>query len=148
MNSRNRLYAFVALLFLLVGAIMFVLLTRAPEPVVLLPASVARDCAPWDGPAFTVSIPLEETVVRISIYHPPEIPRAVRFSFADDILREGHALLLLPADMTETLTGTVSFQRVEHGTPLEGRFDLSTGSGRKFRGAFLATWDNEIVYCG
>lgn len=148
MNSRNQFFTVVAFLFLMIGALMFVLLTRAPELVVPLPVSVARDCAPWDGPAFTVSIPLEETVFRISIYQPPEIQHAVRFSFPDTTLREGHALLLLPDDVTETLTGTVSLQRVEQGTPLEGRFDLSTEAGRHFQGAIRAEWDNRIVYCG
>ncbi len=87
-------------------------------------------------------------MIKISIYQPPDIQRAVRFSFPDETLLEGHVMLLLPVDVPQTLTGRVSFQRVEEGVPVEGQFDLSTKSGRHFEGAFLAEWGNEIVYCG
>lgn len=148
MTDRNHLFAIVGLLLLITGAVLFIRLTREPESALQFSASVERDCAPWDGPAFTVSIPLEEAVIKISIYQSPDIQRSRRFSFPDATMREGHALLLLPVDVTETLTGTVSFQRVEQGEPVEGQFDLSTGAGRHFKGAFVAEWENKIVYCG
>lgn len=147
MNSRNLFFAVIALL-LLIGALLFTFLTREEEPLILFPATINRDCAPWDGAAFTVSIPLEDETIKISIYQPPDIQRFVRFSFPDETMREGHALLLLPVDVPDTLTGNVSFERVEQGVPVEGQFDLSTEAGRHFKGIFLAEWENEIVYCG
>ena len=147
MNSRTLFFAAAALI-VMVAAILFMFQVRVEEPLPLFPASVDRDCAPWDGAAFTVSIPLEDEMIEISIYQPPDIQRFVRFSFPDETLREGHALLVLPVDVPETLTGQVSFQRVEQGVPVDGQFDLSTAAGRHFKGAFLAEWGNETVYCG
>jgi hypothetical protein len=148
MTSRNQLFALVCLLLLILSAVLFTSLTRTPEPFPPFAATVKRDCAPWDGPAFSVSIPVEEGTLKISIYQPPDIQHFVRFSFPDETLREGHAMLVLPVDVPETLTGNLSFQRVEQGVPVEGQFDLSTEAGRHFKGAFLAEWGNEIVYCG
>lgn len=147
MNSRTLFFAAAALL-VMAAAILFMLLVRVEEPSFLFPASVNRDCAPWDGSAFTVSIPLDEETITFSIYQPPDIQRYVRFSFPDETLRKGHAMLVLPVDVPEMLTGQVSFQRVEQGVPVEGQFDLSTEGGRHFKGAFLAEWGNETVYCG
>jgi hypothetical protein len=147
MKSRNLFFAAAALL-VMAAAILFMLLIRVEEPLSLFPASVDRDCAPWDGAAFTVSILLDKETIKISIYQPPYIQRFVRLSFPDKTMSKGHALLLLPVDVPEILTGHVSFQRVEQGMPVEGQFDLSTEAGRHFKGAFLAEWGNEIVYCG
>jgi hypothetical protein len=147
MKSRILFFAAAALL-VMVAAILFMLLARVEEPLPLFPARVDRDCAPWDGAAFTMSIPLDKETITISIYQPPNIQRFVRFSFPDETLREGHALLVLPVDVPETLTGQVSFQRVEQGVPVDGQFDLSTEGGRHFKGTFLADWGNETVYCG
>lgn len=148
MISRNAFQIAVVVLLLLIGAALFMYLKWDDAPLPTFPASVERDCAPWDGAAFTVSIPLEDETIKVSIYQPPDIQRFVRFSFPDETMSEGHALLLLPIALPEPLTGQVSFQRVEQGVPVDGQFDLSTEAGRNFKGAFVAEWGNEIVYCG
>lgn len=148
MISRNAFQIAVVVLLLLIGAALFMYLKWDDTPLPTFPASVERDCAPWDGAAFTVSIPLEDETIKVSIYQPPDIQRFVRFSFPDETMSEGHALLLLPIALPEPLTGQVSFQRVEQGVPVDGQFDLSTEAGRNFKGAFVAEWGNEIVYCG
>ena len=130
------------------AAFLFTCLTPEPEPLLLYPATVDRDCAPWDGPAFTVSIPLEEGAINISIYQPPDLRRSTRFSFPDASPHDGHALLLLPGAVPGNLTGKVSLQPVAQGVPVEGEFELSSDEGRHFNGAFLAEWGDEIVYCG
>lgn len=147
MKPRTLFFASAALLGM-TAAVLIMLLVRSAEPLPLFPASVERDCAPWDGAAFTVSIPLEDETIRVSIYQPPDIQQSTRFSFPDETMSEGHALLLQPVDVTETLAGKVSFQQVEQGLPVQGQFDLSTEAGRNFKGAFVAEWGNETVYCG
>ena len=62
--------------------------------------------------------------------------------------KDGPFGLMLPVDVPETLTGQVSLRRVDQGVPVDGQFDLSTEAGRHFKGAFLAEWGNETVYCG
>jgi hypothetical protein len=114
----------------------------------VFPAMIHRDCAPWDGSAFTVSIPMEELVINISIYRSPAIMLPAAFSFPDDTGRVGNALLVLPVGSPELLTGKVSFQRVELEFQVEGKFDLATETGKQFKGRFKAEWDNEPVYCG
>jgi len=86
--------------------------------------------------------------IAISIYRSPDIQRPVRFSFPDESLREGNALLLLPVGSPEPLTGEAWFQRVGEGMPVEGRFRFRSEAGMEFEGRFVAEWGNEIVYCG
>ena len=135
-------------LIIVFGIGVFVFSRRNQEPLPFFSATVRRDCAPWDGPAFTISIPIAESGIAISIYQAPDIQLPAMFWFPDETMQEGNALLLAPAGMPEQLRGRVSFQSVEQGKPVEGKFDLSTATGRIFKGQFKAAWDNEIVYCG
>jgi hypothetical protein len=48
----------------------------------------------------------------------------------------------------EELTGKVWLQRVQEGTPLEGRFSFTSAGGEVFEGGFAAQWGSQIVYCG
>jgi hypothetical protein len=72
----------------------------------------------------------------------------VTFSFPDETMRDGNALLLRPAGFPEQLTGRVWFPRVDEGKPVEGRFSLTSESGQQFDGKFIAEWENQAVYCG
>jgi len=112
------------------------------------PATINRDCAPWHGSAFTVSIPMEGEGIAISIYQSPEIKLPTTFSFPDKTLRAGNALLILSIGSAEQLTGNVSFQGVRQDTSVKGQFDLVTNAGEHFKGKFIAEWRNEIVLCG
>lgn len=115
----------------------------------LYDATISRDCAPWDGMAFTVSIPWREAArIDISIYQPPQIMLPVLFSFPDETLSKGNALFLPPAGFPEQLTGKVFFERVAAGKIVEGRFELISERGVAFRGKFQAEWENQPVYCG
>jgi len=146
-----RTWFFMALGFItlisLIGA-WFKFSTRTQGVVQVFPATINRDCAPWDGAAFTVSIPFNGLVMDISVYQSPAIRSPITFSFPDQTGRAGNAITILPVGLPEELSGSVSFQRVEQGSPVEGKFDLVTNTGQQYKGMFIAEWGNEIVYCG
>ena len=139
----------IGLLTLILAITWYSFSTRNQEPVQVFSATVNRDCAPWDGSAFTVSIPMSDgTIVDISIWQAPDIKFSVTFSFLDNTGQVGNAALLLPVGLPAPLTGTVLLQRVEPERPVEGAFDLKDESGKQFKGEFKAEWDNQIVMCG
>jgi hypothetical protein len=112
-------------------------------------ATIVHDCAPWDGPAFTVSIPWHSgEVVRISIWQAPRLEGASRFSFPDATGRVGSASYQTPAGDYEMLAGTVSFEAVSEEEPVRGEFRLKSRSGETFAGSFVATWANQRALCG
>ena len=115
----------------------------------MFPAVVNRDCAPWDGSAFTVSIPWHAGAsIAISVYRSPDIQFPTSLSFPDASMDEGHALLLLPTGGPEPLTGKTWLERVDQEAPVEGRFQFRSEAGIEYEGRFTAEWGNEIVYCG
>ena len=149
MKYRISLSVLLGLLLIALSGIWFFHRWETRAPVQVFPATVDRDCAPWDGGAFAVSIPLSDgTTLYISIYQSPDIKLPSSFSFPDESMREGHALLLLPVGSPEQLAGKVWFQRVEEGTPVEGRFQLRSEAGAQIEGRFVAEWGDKIVYCG
>jgi hypothetical protein len=147
--ARRVLFISVIILSLLVISIAwFEFSMQIHRPIQTYSATINRDCAPWDGSAFTVSVPLQKSMIDISIYQSPDIKRPATFSFPDETTTAGNALLILPMDPPEQLTGKVSFQHVEQGIPVEGMFDLITESGDNINGKFIAEWGDEIIYCG
>ena len=148
MTRHVRSIAIVSLIILITGIALYARLRRDQTPEHIFPATINRDCAPWDGSAFIVSIPVEGTRITISIYQWPDIKFPTTFLFPDDTMSIGNALLILPMGSPEQLTGKVSFQRVGQDIPVEGQLDLITNAGEHFKGKFSAEWGNEVVYCG
>ena len=149
MKSRTQYFILIGLIVFILGIALFTFSTRDQEPAQVFPATVNRDCAPWDGSAFTVSIPYEAgSVINISIWQSPDIKLAVKFSFPDETMRIGNATYLLRFSYSVQLTGTVFFWRVDMESPVEGEFDFLTEAGQRLKGKFKAEWGNEIVYCG
>jgi hypothetical protein len=148
MARHIRSITIISLTILVTGIALYAFSTRNQPPAQIFPATINRDCAPWDGSAFTVSIPMQGKAITISIYQSPDIKLPTTFLFPDDTLSVGNALLLLPVGSPGPLTGKVSFQRVVPGIPVEGQFDLLTNAGEHFKGQFIAEWKNEIVFCG
>ena len=149
LKNRIPLYVSLALLLIALGGIWFFYTRETPEPEQIFTVTINRDCAPWDGAAFAVSMPLREgSTIYISIYRSPDLKLPASFSFPDASGREGNAYLLMPDGSPEQLAGRVWFQRVVQGKPVEGRFQLRSEAGARFEGKFLAEWGNEIVYCG
>ena len=148
MKSQIRLSIMIGCLLFALGISLFLVSAQNREPAPHYPATVYRDCAPWDGGAFTLSIPLERSVIQISIYRSPDIRFPITFSFPDETMETGNAMLMLPVGRPTQLKGKVSFPRVGPGSPVEGQFDLLTDTGQHFKGKFKAVWENTTVYCG
>jgi hypothetical protein len=146
---RHILLIFVVTLSLLIlGAAFFSFSRPGQNPTQIYSGTVRRDCAPWDGLAFTLSIPVKGSSIHISIYQSPEINHLASFSFPDKTGRTGNSFYLPWVGSAEPLTGKVTFVRVEPGYPVKGEFRLKIESGKEFRGRFIAQWDDETAYCG
>ena len=149
MKSRTWFLITIALLIFILGATFFMSSARFHEPAQVFPATINRDCAPWDGTAFTVSIPYEPgTFINISIWQAPDLKLPVRFSFPDETMRVGTATFLVRYSYSIPLSGKVFFWQVERDSPVEGEFDLVTEAGQHLKGKLKAEWGNETVYCG
>jgi hypothetical protein len=149
MKPRTPLAIAISLLILILGIALFTFSTRNQEPLQVFPATINRDCAPWDGAAFTLSIPFDEgTIIDISIWQSPDIKLPTTYSFPDETGQVGNALVHLQADLPEQLTGRASFPRLEQGVPVEGKFNLLTEAGQKFKGKFEAEWGTQVAMCG
>jgi hypothetical protein len=147
MKTRTQLYIAIALLTL--GMSWYIFSKRNQAPMQIFPATINRDCAPWDGSAFTVSIPMNDgTMIDISIWKAPDIKFPVTFSFPDNTGQVGNASYRLTSDKYEQLSGKVFFQRVGEGNPVEGRFEFVTETGRQFNVQFKAEWGNLVMMCG
>jgi hypothetical protein len=146
---KSRTLFFIAVGLLILGISLFTFSTRNQEPAQVYPATINRDCAPWDGSAFTVSIPMSDgTVIDISIWKAPDIKLPKTFSFPDNTGQVGNAIFIHPIGLPEMLSGKVTFWRVEQGKQVEGRFELVTEARQRFEGQFRAEWGDQIVMCG
>ena len=88
------------------------------------------------------------TVIYISIWRSPDIKFPSTFALPDDEKQIGNAYILPELGPYIPLSGDISFQRVEEGIPLEGRFNFTSEQGEQFEGGFVAEWGSQIVYCG
>ncbi len=149
MKSRTWFFILIALLILFFGLALFTYSARNPETAPVLPAAINRDCAPWDGMAFTVTISYDPvSVIDISIWQAPDISIPVTFRFPDLSGRVGNAVYRPQFGEPEQLTGTVFFRRVGEEGPVEGGFDFERGDGMQFKGKFKAGWGSQIALCG
>jgi hypothetical protein len=148
----NKIQIFILILivvaFVLGGTF---LLSTVAKPALLpdFAATVQRDCAPWDGPAFTVNVPLNDgRAVSISIWQEPALGGPLSFTFPDTSGQVGNASVFPANGIPEELSGTVSFQSVQANHPVQGRFDLVDQNGEHFKGSFDATWTDVTMLCG
>lgn len=149
MNPRVSLFLLLLLLVIALGGIFYFYSLPRSEPVHSFPATVNRDCAPWDGAAFTLTIEFDSiTTLYISIWRSPDILFPSTFELPDDEAQIGNAYILPELDPYTPLSGEVWFQRVEEGMPIEGRFSLTSERGEMFEGRFVAEWESQVIYCG
>jgi hypothetical protein len=149
MKSRILLHVLIALSALVLVVFWFNYSTNDPEHIQAFSATVDRDCAPWDGAAFTISIPINSiSTILISIWQSPDIKFSTTFSFPDETGRIGNAVHGIQLGSPEQLTGKVFIRSIEQGIPMEGEFNLFTPAGRQFNGKFIANWGDFIVMCG
>jgi len=146
---KSRTFFIIAISLFILGVALFTFFNRDQESSQAFPASVTRDCAPWDGAAFTVRVPMEAgKVISISIWQEPDIKFPVTFSFPDNTGQIGNAYQRSTPDEYGQLSGKVSFSRVNRENPIEGEFELTNEKGEKFIGKFIAEWDDQVVMCG
>ena len=147
MKSQTLLFIAVGLLILGIG--WYIFSAQNQEPTQIFPATVNRDCAPWDGSAFTVSIRYDPTTtITIYIWRSPDITIPTTFTFPDDTGQIGTAYILPELDPLQQLSGTIFFWHVAEQNPVEGRFELVTETGQRFEGQFEAEWENQMALCG
>ena len=144
MKPRTQFIITIGLLILILGITWYSFSRRNQEPAQTFPATINRDCAPWDGSAFTVSVPIDGEIINISIWQAPDIPVPVTFSFPDDTGQIGFAYI----HPDNQLSGEVFFLRVDGESPVEGEFSLNAESGKQFNGKFKAEWGNGTAMCG
>jgi hypothetical protein len=139
----------IVLVILFLGSLFFIGYTRNQEIKPVLSATISRDCAPWDGAAFTITVPMSDSaILDISIWQSPDIRRPISFSFPDETQQIGNTSLLPQFGEPDQLTGQVWLNNVSEGMPVEGRFSLTSESGAQLEAKFVAQWDDQIVYCG
>jgi hypothetical protein len=144
MKYRTLFYAFVVLFAL--GMTLLLFQTRDQESPRVFSAAVSRDCAPSDGPAFTVSIPHDSgSVIRVSIWQSPDIRLPVSYEFPGG---KGNATYQPQFGPREQLSGRVFLRHVEAGAPVSGAFTLRTAGGEVFEGEFEAAWTGTMIACG
>jgi hypothetical protein len=149
MKPRTQFLIAIGVLILIFAITWTSFSRRDQEPAQTLQATINRDCAPWDGSAFTVSVPMKDgTIIYISIWQSPDIKLPARFSFPDETGQIGYAYTLPELDPLQSLSGEVFFWRVDEARLVEGEFNFMTESGKQFKGRFKAEWGNEIIYCG
>jgi len=145
----RKLFIVIGLAILVLGITCFTFPKRDQETKQVFPATIGRDCAPWDGSAFTLSIQYDPaSTIMISIWQSPDIKLPSTFSFPDETGRAGQAYILSELDPLTPLSGKIFFQRVDRESPVEGEFDLRDENGIHFKGNFIAEWEHKPVYCG
>ena len=146
-KPKIRFYTAIGLLIL--GSVWFSLSRLTQATLHTFQATVKRDCAPWDGSAFSITIPLETgTSIDISIWKAPDIKLPVTFSFPDQTGQVGNASYRSSSNSYQQLSGIVFFWRVEEGHTVTGKFKLVTETGQPIEGQFEAEWKNQMMLCG
>jgi hypothetical protein len=119
----------------------------------VLHAVAWADCAPWDGPAFTVvvgqpgsKVDPEHPWLGISIWHPVESRHGVTYHFPDTDGTTG--AVSYGGKAFPSSTGTVSFAADTMKNDVDGSFDLVTPSGRRLIGRFHGSWVPRKFMCG
>ena len=150
MKPRTQFLITICVLILILAITWISFSSRDQKPMQTFPATIHRACAPWDGPAFTVFIPLDDgNVMQIFIWQAADIKFPVTFAFPDETGQIGFAYIgPIVEPLQQEQSGEVSFQRVEEDMPVEGEFDFKIENGERFIGKFKAEWDNGIAMCG
>lgn len=147
--TKSRTLFFIVIGLLILGTALVILSTRNQTPAHFFPATVNRDCAPWDGSAFTVSVPQNNgATIYISIWQSLNFNFPKTFSFPDDNGQVGNVSYRSTSGEYTQLSGTVSFWHVAEGSPVDGRFELTTETGQRFKGQFKADWEHQMALCG
>lgn len=127
---------------------------QSTRPEAVAVARIARACAPWDGAAFSVSVPLREgadatalPALRVRVWSPPRFEHARTVVFGDGDDRTGVAQYAESEDRAMPLTGEATFRQAADGG-IEGTLRLKAADGRRFERRFRGPLDPGQVMCG
>jgi hypothetical protein len=149
MKSRTIIFTAIILLILPLCTAVFVFHIQKPNSAEFFAATIYRDCAPWDGAAFTVSIPYNPGgMIQVSIWQSPDIKHPYILTFPNATGRTGNANYSLRFSNPVPLTGNVFFWHIDEESPVEGHFGLITEAGERFNGWFKAEWEHKAALCG
>lgn len=138
MKSQIPVYALACTLVL---AVILWIFFRTPtaENDTVFEASVNRDCAPWDGMAYTINIPDQAgSMIEVFIWQPPDFQFPVTYSFPDSSGRVGVVIHQSTLGSVQQLSGTITLQPFNIGSPLLGRFNFKSSDRKQFTGNFKA----------
>jgi len=148
MKPRTLLYILIGLSALVI-ILWIYFTTQTAGTDVVYEAAVNRDCAPWDGMAYTITIPDQAgSVIVVFIWKSPDFHFPVTYSFPDSSGRVGTAVYQSTLDSFQPLNGKIILQPFEVGSPIDGRFNFTLEDGEQFVGSFKAIWGNQIALCG
>lgn len=123
------------------------------RPETIAAAHIARTCAPWDGAAFSVSVPVGHGVdpaalpaLQLSVWSSPQFDGERTVVFADGDDRAGLAFHVETPERTTPLTGEVTFRQAADGG-IEGTLRLKDADGRRFERRFRGRLDGGAVMC-
>jgi hypothetical protein len=115
-------------------------------------ATISVSCAPWDGPAFELSIPSDTTtsasIITVAIWQAADIQRPATFRFPDSTQQVGAAWLITHAGKPEELIGSVTVISVLVGQPVVGSIAFTRAGGLRIDHAFRAEWRARRAICG
>src|SRR5688572_14531148 len=149
MKPQTRFFITAAVIVMVLRVALFVYSMQLLERLTSFSATINRDCAPWDGAAFTVSIPYDTvSVIMISIWRSPDFKIPGTFSLPNEARQVGSAYIVSQLDPLIPLKGEVSFQRAGGTGPIAGRFSLTSERGETFAGKFMAEWGRPMSLCG
>jgi hypothetical protein len=121
------------------------------RPEAVATARIARSCAPWDGAAFTVSVPAADgastAALQLSVWSSPQFDGERKVVFAEGDDRTGVAMYAETADHAVPLTGEATFRQAADGS-IEGTLHLKAADGRRFERRFRGRLDGGAVMCG
>ena len=136
------------------GLVAAMTLAFTPTEPQLSPAIAQLDCAPWDGPAFTIAVGRQGAKavdrtrpwLRISIWHEAGTRHGVTYRFPDVEGKTG--AVEYGGSAFPSVTGTVTFPRVVSVEDVDGSFDLVAPGGHRLSGRFHGRWSPRTAMCG
>ena len=148
MKYRTLFYTLIG--SLVVAIILWIYFTtQAGGDSTIFEASVNQDCAPWDGMAYTITIPFHAgSMIDVSIWQSPDFQFPVTYSFPDSSSRVGTAGYKSASGSVQQVSGKIILQPFEVGSPINGMFNFTSEDGEQFKGNFKAEWGNQDTACG
>ncbi|MEZ4588004.1 MAG: hypothetical protein R2909_16625 [Gemmatimonadales bacterium] len=115
-----------------------------------------RDCAPWDGPAVTLTFSgqashpdsIRPPYLHLSLWKPLSELAGRTWRWPGDEQVGGASLCVEGEDCHGATAGVVRLDRVGSDSVLTGRLRLEFGARPEVAGSFRATWRSRVMLCG